>query len=99
MGRVKIYGASDDLIEIEGDIPGCDEYNTEHAYFQVAGLQLGVEYNGDGTWEIAVGLIDEDVPVTAENMALAVEGHSMVLTMEVPPGTYIARIYPDAADA
>ena len=23
---IKIYGASDDLVEVEGDVPGCDEF-------------------------------------------------------------------------
>lgn len=95
MSRVRISGASDDLIEIEGSVPGCDEYNAEHAYFQIAGLQLGVEYSGDGTWEIAVGMIDEDVPVTAADMRLSAEGYTMVLDMEVPPGAHVTRIYPD----
>jgi hypothetical protein len=41
--KVTIYGASDDLVEVEGSIEGCDEYN---AY----GEWLGELYNpvGDG---------------------------------------------------
>lgn len=97
MSALKFYGASDDLIEVEGDIPGCDEYNAEHAYFQIAGLQLALEFGGDGTWEIAVGMVDEDVPVTASNMRLSVDRYTMVLDMEVPTGAYVVRIYPDGA--
>ena len=90
---VRIYGASDDLIEIEGDIPGCDEYNEVCAYFQIAGLQIGVEYAG--TWEVAVGQIDEDVPVTATDVRLSVDGYTMVLTMTVPHGSHVTRFWPD----
>ena len=95
MSALKIYGASDDLIEIEGTIPGCDEYNAERAYFQVAGLQIGIEFAGPGTWEIAVGQIDEDTPVTATDMRLSVDGYTMVLDLDVPDGSYVTRFWPD----
>lgn len=42
MADVTIYGASDDLIEVEGDVPGCDEYGGAVGTFVVAGA-LGPE--------------------------------------------------------
>lgn len=37
MSQIVIYGASDDLIEVDGDVPGCDEYNEESARLLVRG--------------------------------------------------------------
>jgi hypothetical protein len=54
VGKVTVYGASDDLIEVEGDIseeftPGEDE----SAYFAFSdGTVLFVEYAADGFWRI-----------------------------------------------
>lgn len=62
---ITIYGASDDLIEIEGDAPGCDEYNDEAATFILTGpagaARVRVEYANPGVWEIGVGQVDEGV--------------------------------------
>lgn len=51
---IEIYGASDDLIEIEGDIReefsalGCDE---DRAWLALSdGTLLGVRYDEDGVW-------------------------------------------------
>lgn len=96
MKELRFYGSSDDLIEVEGDVPGADEYNGEIALFGVAGLFVRVWYGGfSGCWGIAVEQVDEDTPVLAENMRLAVKmrevgpdagrvGYSMLLTMDVP---------------
>lgn len=101
MKALRFYGASDDLIEVEGDVQGADEYNGQVARFQIAGLFVEVEFGGGGRfntgcWGITVMQEDEDVPVTAENLALTVsvresrgdiparQGYSMVLSMDVP---------------
>jgi hypothetical protein len=53
MKTVKIYGCSDDLVEIEGDVPGCNEYNIIDKPLYVE-LDLGdvfkVEYTNEGVW-------------------------------------------------
>lgn len=67
---VVFYGASDDLIEVDGNIPGCDEYPGEHGTFELAGLRIEVAYMAGGVWGIRVSQIDEDVPVTAKSMRL-----------------------------
>lgn len=52
---VKIYGASDDLIEIEGTVRGCDEYNYESGIilFEPSGDRLTITYDEwSGFWKI-----------------------------------------------
>lgn len=94
MKQVKIYGSSDDLIEIEGDLKGADEYNQENGVFDCAGLRIGVGYTPWGTWGIAVAPIDEDITPKAENIRLTVHerGYSMQLDMEVPDDAYIVLV-------
>ena len=52
MKTIKIYGASDDLIEVEGDCPGCDEYNA-----RMKGILAGTLHIEDGTNHIRVHCI------------------------------------------
>lgn len=52
MKTVTIYGASDDLIELEGDINEefyCREYNFLHFN---EGSIIGIGYSNDGVWQI-----------------------------------------------
>lgn len=64
MADVTIYGASDDLIEVEGDVPGCDEYNGENATLLLVGdegaLRVTVRFDEDGNWMVGVAPRDED---------------------------------------
>lgn len=66
MATIKIYGASDDLVEIDGKVPGCDE----HGFYQSASdpkdrmgyiatsdgsvLTIGYAVDGTGCWRVAV---------------------------------------------
>jgi hypothetical protein len=67
---ITIYGASDDLIEIEGEAAGCDEYPADDAdsgSFVLIGtddrqLRVRVSYGHNGVWVIALSPVDEDVP-------------------------------------
>lgn len=76
MHEVTIYGASDDLIEVEGDAPGCDEYNTDHAVFILRGsgevtggvTRVTVDYGAGGCWMIGVAPVDEDVSMLPMTM-------------------------------
>lgn len=55
MKTIKIYGASDDLIEIEGDISEeFDHYNDEEPFYLAFsdGTALSVLYDKDGFWRI-----------------------------------------------
>lgn len=70
MNEVIFYGSSDDLIEVDGTIPGCDEFNESEGSFEVAGLRIDVEYQSNGCWSVRACQVDESVPVTAESVAL-----------------------------
>lgn len=52
----KVYGASDDLIEIDGDIyEEFGRYNSEGDYLAFSdGTVLYMVYDGDGIWRIKV---------------------------------------------
>lgn len=65
MSEVTIYGASDDLIEVEGDAKGCDEYpaTDDMAAFVLVGgearTRIVVRYTDDGVWAVSVAPHDE----------------------------------------
>jgi hypothetical protein len=84
MKHLTIYGASDDLIEIEGDVKGADEYPAEDATFVIGGLEVRVTF--DGEWWIACKPVDEDFAIACENIVLTQheKGYSMQLDMDVP---------------
>ncbi len=73
MADVTIYGASDDLIEVDGDVPGCDEYNGEAAELLLTGEHEGglfvtVAYDR-GVWMVGLSPADDGVrmlPVTID---------------------------------
>ena len=55
MNTVRIYGASDDLVEVEGDVPGCNEYGSFDGPLYVefsTGLAFRVEYTEAGVWAV-----------------------------------------------
>jgi hypothetical protein len=66
-GTVVVYGASDDLIEIEGDVQGCDEYPQADGQFVLVGdgaqVRLRVSYTRAGIWAIAVAPVGEAMPM------------------------------------
>jgi hypothetical protein len=102
--KITFYGSSDDLIEVEGDAPGCDEYSGEKAIFVVSGLRVTVEYLPAGVWGIAVAQVAEGMGTAAENMRLSIEprmdgdpGYSMRLELEVPDDASVVREYEGAA--
>ena len=55
MATVKISGASDDLVDVEGDVPGCDEYGSYDTPLFVelsTGDVFRVEYTAAGVWKV-----------------------------------------------
>lgn len=93
-GTVVFYGASDDLIEVEGDVTGCDEYTADHnecLSFVVVGdancsTRVALSYEKDGIWAAMLGQVNEDTPmlpaaVTSENYTARVtfEGVRIVI--------------------
>jgi hypothetical protein len=94
---VTFYGASDDLIEVEGDAPGCDEYNEDDASFLVvcdgdAGCIVHIGYTHNGTWQIGVQPIGENVPMP--NATIGATGYSAHLT--IPEVLHVTRRAADA---
>jgi len=68
--KINISGASDDLIEVMGDAPGCDEHGAAGDHDRESGFQLaGVFVVGnvrvrclyDGCWSFAVGPLADGV--------------------------------------
>jgi len=56
ISTVKIYGASDDLIEVEGvegSVRGCDEFGTDNGFVEFSsGDVFRVHYTNDGVWKV-----------------------------------------------
>lgn len=90
MSRVEFYGASDDLVEVEGDFR--EEYNVYGdgpSTFVVGGLvRVYAIYGRGGTWAFGVGQVDEDVPIPADwKISLSQDpdtAYSVRLAIEAP---------------
>lgn len=56
MNTVKISGHSDDLIEVEGNVPGCNEYGfyaDKPGYIEFStGDVFSAQYTDRGTWRV-----------------------------------------------
>jgi hypothetical protein len=98
MQTLKMYGASDDLIECEG-VHGTEEFNVcaetgqAHATF-LLGNALRIHAIYDGCWCFAVGLIDEDIPLPDWPIRILNStkcSYSVALEIDVPDGTLLAR--------
>jgi hypothetical protein len=75
MSEVTIYGASDDLVEVEGDAAGCDEYPSEDAHFVLTGdagqVRVRCWYTDRGIWAIAAAPVSEGAPM----LSVAISGY------------------------
>jgi len=68
MKTITIYGASDDLIEVEGACPGCDEYSTSgdhkayrgRIHISACGDHVTIHAIYDGAWGFAICPQDGD---------------------------------------
>jgi hypothetical protein len=96
---ITIYGASDDLVEVEGKIEGADEYSTGGHWSGVIEAPDGataivyVDYRDNGTWTTTIGQYEEDYPLPEWTAATAVEpgGYSTTLSLIVPEGSKITE--------
>ncbi len=80
MATIKIYGASDDLVEVEGQVPGCNEYGAYDSprYVELSsGDVFKVEYTDAGVW--AVNIHKEGVlsrpPKGTKGVSITKESH------------------------
>jgi hypothetical protein len=94
---IRIYGTSDDIVEIDGDVSEELSAYTTPRVITVGdangGLCVVVEYapahvNTGGNWRIAVELIGEDVPIPwPVSMEVRECPYSPTLVIDCPPGT------------
>jgi hypothetical protein len=103
---LRISGASDDLVEIEGD--HRDEISsTKPVLFVIgndkptqgensAGVHLRMEYGEmpGATWAATISPIDEDVPIPW-SVSVASERYTAVVAIDCPKGTPIRAFIDD----
>lgn len=106
---IKIYGASDDCVEVEG-CDGADEFNVYGTDTKgpvmwrgdliapggTEVLQVHALFTPDGCWHIAVGQADESIPLPSWPMKI--EQHrslpySALLTVDAPAGTRLTNVW------
>lgn len=93
------YGASDDLIEVEG-VKGADEFSAwtkddddVAGVFNVGG-KLRVRAIYDGCWSFSVGQVDEDIPLPDWPIRVrqsASVPYSVALEIECPDDVKVFR--------
>jgi hypothetical protein len=89
---IRIYGSSDDLVEIEGgghddeigayDKPRCIEITNAEGH----GVRVVAEYapGSVGVWRMAVEQIDEDVPIPWPIRVVTEHGYSVAVVIDCP---------------
>jgi hypothetical protein len=85
--RVVLYGASDDLVEVDGNLKGCDEYPTDDAHFVLTGgaagaVRIRVWFTKRGLWAVAAAPVDEGVPMLSLHIYGAENGYSAMAVVE-----------------
>lgn len=102
--EIKIYGASDDLVEVEG-CEGADEFNTYEGgkvmwrgdLFAPNGEQMRAYALYDGCWHVAVGQVDERVPFPSwpvRHEQSDVVKYSTAVVIDAPDGTVLENVWP-----
>lgn len=106
---ITIYGASDDLVEVDG-CPGADEFNVYrtdgaimwHGDFVASGThaseQMRVYAIFDSCWHFSVGQVHEDLPVPDWGNIIQQApdcAYSAILSIEAPEGTRLTNIWPE----
>lgn len=100
MGRVTIYGASDDLVEVTGAIDDEFGVGLNGVWEGVLadphgeGLRVSIVYTSAGTWSAGVAPLDEDVPLPQWPVGLEVAEtrYSTALSITVPEGTTLTEV-------
>ena len=97
---IKIYGASDDLVEIEGSIHG-DEIDCYDKSVLITigepeaspgrdahGLQIRMRHGSLGSWSAEVGQIDDDYAIPwPVFLRVADHGYSVMVCVDAPADT------------
>ena len=94
MSIVKIYGHSDDTLEIEGDFVGEQDFGCYDKFISIKvedsksprrGVVVTAKYayeNRSAVWMIGVEPLDEDVPMPYMKYEMAPSGYSPMLVLE-----------------
>lgn len=103
---IEIYGASDDLIEVEG-CEGADEFGVDAKGRWQADLvgpggtdqlRIRAEWDPDksGCWVISLSQTDESVPFPpwGNGIEQAPSGYSTLIRIDAPEGTRLANVKP-----
>jgi hypothetical protein len=102
--ELRIYGASDDLVEFDGAISGEESVSSNdtwsgYLHHKDSGQSLTVHaaYILTGTWVVGVAPYDEDTPlpdwpIRIEPAAKSEPSYSSVLVIDVPEGTEALNI-------
>lgn len=108
---ITIYGASDDLVEVDG-CEGADEFNVDDEDRWQADLiapgdtgQMRVHcwFDKEGCWQVGVGQTIEDCQLPPWPISITQapvmnpdnEGYSALLTIDAPAGTRLENVRPD----
>lgn len=98
MKTVTFYGVSDDLLEIEGDIKGCDEYGAYNADDGEVNTCVRITHEHgrinvyaiyDGCWSFAPALVDEDEELPGWPIRFRAEGYSIRMEIDLPDDAVI----------
>jgi len=97
MKELFIYGASDDLIEIEG-IEGGGEFDTcsdndPPKTFRIESKEGRIRLHCiyDGCWCFALGMVDEDDDIPRWHIVINYEGYTQEMTITVPNDAKIIK--------
>jgi hypothetical protein len=112
MAEIRIYGAFDDTVIING-CQGADEFTVYGSVdmgpvmwrgdFIAPGgaevLQVHALFTPDGCWHFSVGqaLDDESLPSWPITITQHENGYSTLLTIEAPDGVRLTNVWPKAA--
>ena len=92
MAALTFYGASDDLVEVEGAL--SEEYNDDDVLLLLtSGSQqsyVRVKFERTGTWSVALFPVDEDME--AHSGVVSIDGHSAYLTVGVESPFTVVRV-------
>lgn len=94
--NLTIYGASDDLVEVEGDIreefyaltkplEGATLTLTRYEGEQVEGLHVHVRYEDVGCWSVGVSQLEEGVPLPDWGLSISNDSYTAKLNLSAVP--------------
>lgn len=98
---IRIYGHSDDCLEVEGDFRGENEYNSflkpisvvVHDFTFATSVVVTGEYGKrSGVWSISVEPIDEDKPMPNMSIGMAKNGYSPMLMIDCSENTLVREL-------